>query len=319
MTKKINPKDKGYEFKNNVIISEMTINSNGFKILAKEFGEQNLFLNFDIKSNKKIPFIPCSYRPADYTNPEHYRTLKQAIQSIEKYNRAGVGIALADTLQGHLCGLDIDGCIDENGNICREALEIVKLFDSYAEISISGTGIHILFYANKKDSCTYNKKLKWCKSIELYNKKFFTVSGKCINNKRVKHRQNACNAIIKKYFNVSNNENILLFKNNNYTPFDENFLQSLLKKDEKLRYYWNREMKIDNESDSDFGFLAKLKQYLKNPTSIKEYFLASPYFMRKDDFHKQKALGMDRKSNKKYLDISIENLFKESISGGQNG
>jgi hypothetical protein len=56
----------------------------------------------------------------------------------------GIGAALLVTPDAGLVVVDLDGCIDENGNICPAAQKIVVMLDSYTEISISGRGLHIV-------------------------------------------------------------------------------------------------------------------------------------------------------------------------------
>ena len=42
-------------------------------------------------------------------------------------------------------GIDLDGCVDPaTGEVAVWAMEIVQYFDSYTELSASGTGIHII-------------------------------------------------------------------------------------------------------------------------------------------------------------------------------
>lgn len=283
----------GHKINDNSIISNNTDNNKGLQILADEFGEQKIFVNYD---SKKIPFIPCSYKAADYTNSNNWGTLKQAIASIDKYNRKGIGIVLTDTLKGHLCGLDIDKCIDENGNICKEAQEIIKVLNSYTEISISGKGIHILFYANKNGNACKNSKLNWCEHLELYDKKYFTVSGKVINDIGIMTRQKECDAIYNKYFTCLNNP-MQINAENNKKEFTKEQLEdykkhfeNALNKDGILRDYWNGKRPYNDESTNDLGFCKKLSYWLNDTCLVKEYFLASPYFAQKDAKHKAKCI-----------------------------
>ena len=45
------------------------------------------------------------------------------------------------------CGIDLDQCRAANGIITPEARELIRRFDSYTELSPSGTGAHILISA----------------------------------------------------------------------------------------------------------------------------------------------------------------------------
>lgn len=159
--------------------------SNDFKtnynnILPPHLSELTQFVGFN---SKKIPINPKDGTFASSTNPQTWGTFAEALQAVEKYPQVlGIGIVLGNTPYGNLCGLDIDECIDSDGNIAPEAQELIDLLDSYTEISISGTGIHVLFFAEKITDKCKNTSLEWCKALELYDKdRYFTLSGRRIN------------------------------------------------------------------------------------------------------------------------------------------
>lgn len=280
----------GHKINDNSIISNNTNNNKGLQILADEFCEQKIFVNYD---SKKIPFIPCSYKAADYTNSNNWGTLKQAIASIDKYNRKGIGIILTDTLKGHLCGLDIDKSIDENGNICKEAQEIIKALNSYTEISISGKGIHILFYANKNGKACKNSKLDWCEHLELYDKKYFTVSGKVINDIGIMERQKECDAIYNKYFKPLENSTTDFSIKYDETIFTEEQISGYIKDIEKIlnnerntifKDNWNGKRSkrhiggSPDDSRNDFDLLKGLAFFYPHKINlIEQLALRSPY------------------------------------------
>jgi putative DNA primase/helicase len=70
-------------------------------------------------------------------------------------------------------GIDIDNCVDGDGEIAGWALEIVRYFDSYTELSATGTGLHIIVrgdVANRRKD-----------EVEVYSsKRFFTVTGRVV-------------------------------------------------------------------------------------------------------------------------------------------
>ena len=138
-------------------------------ILSNEFENSKQFVCFN---DKKVPLSTNSLFRVDITNTELLGTLNEALEclSANKNIVVGIGIVLGHTKNGNLCVIDIDYCIDDNGNISKEAKEIINYMNSYTEISRSGKGIHIIFYATKKgDSCKINN-LKWCEHLEMYDK-----------------------------------------------------------------------------------------------------------------------------------------------------
>ena len=106
-----------------------------------------------------------------------FKTFNQVINEMKEGQ--GVGIGLFDSL----CGIDIDHCIDHEGNLSATAKDIIETIDSYCEKSLSGTGVHILFKCNnqeKLDSDSYYTKNSE-KGIEIYqgnyDNRFFTMTG----------------------------------------------------------------------------------------------------------------------------------------------
>jgi len=70
------------------------------------------------------------------------------------------------------CGIDLDHCRDNGGTIAPAALDWIKRFGSYVEISPSGTGVHIFIKA--KLSGTGRRIGK----VEMYDSgRYFTITG----------------------------------------------------------------------------------------------------------------------------------------------
>ncbi len=110
------------------------------------------------------------------TYDEAYNTLQDGIFQ-------GLGIMLHDGL----CGIDIDGCI-EDGQFIGPSEGILEVMDTYAEYSPSGTGIHLLFYGEiKEDKSLYKKNPR--NGVEIYSKgRYFTFTGNALNSKDVEER-----------------------------------------------------------------------------------------------------------------------------------
>lgn len=81
----------------------------------------------------------------------------------------GIGFVFTD--KDPFTGIDLDGCRNpKTGEIQEWAMEIVVQFESYTEVSPSGTGLHIICKGKAK------KSLK-TKHVEIYSKgRFFTVT-----------------------------------------------------------------------------------------------------------------------------------------------
>jgi hypothetical protein len=95
----------------------------------------------------KIPMSPHNGLGASVTNPAHWGTYDQAMAQARRRRHDGVGFVLTET--DGLTGVDLDHCRDpKTGQLEPWAQEILDLKETYAEISISGTGVH-LFWRGK--------------------------------------------------------------------------------------------------------------------------------------------------------------------------
>jgi len=69
---------------------------------------------------------------------------RRAAQRLAQRRKGGVGVELSalPSLPGwRLCGVDLDGCLDASSEAAPWAAAVLNRFDSYAEVSPSGTGL----------------------------------------------------------------------------------------------------------------------------------------------------------------------------------
>lgn len=143
----------------------------------------------------KPPFQPNG-KKAESNNAFTWSTYDAAFQAYNDpfSNFEGVGFMLD---HGYT-GIDLDNCIDDEGNISPVAKDILSIVDSYYETSVSGTGIHIILKGSIPDG--YKKKNTKL-DIEIYNTgRFFTMTGKTDNPKPLKEQQEALNIVLERYF-----------------------------------------------------------------------------------------------------------------------
>jgi primase-polymerase (primpol)-like protein len=93
---------------------------------------------------------------------------------------AGIGSAFNGD---GICGIDLDGCIQPDGNIDPDFISILKGFrDTYTEVSWSGTGLHIIIRCDDPpDDFTtkWTGKFKEKMEVALFsNGRYFTFNGK---------------------------------------------------------------------------------------------------------------------------------------------
>ena len=137
------------------------------------------------KKPRKVPVDPQTGEWADATDSEVWTDYETAQTYYEKNKSdiAGLGIALGFE---DLVGVDLDNCRDpETGDVESWAVEIVETLDSYAEVSPSGTGLHILVEgALPNDAQNRQKNVPSTLSrfdeaeIEIYDStRYFTFTG----------------------------------------------------------------------------------------------------------------------------------------------
>src|SRR5262249_53668371 len=94
----------------------------------------------------KVPYAPCLGRRASTTDDSTWATRAIAMRAAEEEKRDGVGLVLAPLDEGrHLGGIDLDSCIDDEGNVAPWAREIVELVAIYTEAARRGQGLKIFF------------------------------------------------------------------------------------------------------------------------------------------------------------------------------
>jgi hypothetical protein len=102
----------------------------------------------------KIPYDPHSGRQAKIpTDPSTWNTRDKAERRWEQLDgRGGIGIVLGDLGDGyHLLGIDLDGCVDSDGEIDDLPCDIIKRLNTYAERSPSKRGVKLFFLIDGTD------------------------------------------------------------------------------------------------------------------------------------------------------------------------
>ncbi len=121
----------------------------------------------------KVPFQALTGRCADTTDANTWTAFAQALQSQSAGDYNGIGFVFSKGI----CGIDLDDCRSVGtGEIEDWATQIVKLLDSYTEVSPSGMGLHI-FVKAKLSGPGINRSINNHK-FEIYDSaRFFTVTG----------------------------------------------------------------------------------------------------------------------------------------------
>ena len=117
----------------------------------------------------KPPYQPDG-RPAKSTDPATWAEFGECLLAYQSGRFDGIGFVF--TVEAGFIGIDLDECIAEDGTIAEWALEAVRRFNSFTELSPSGTGLHI--YTRGQIPMTGTKR----GHVEIYRQsRFFTVTG----------------------------------------------------------------------------------------------------------------------------------------------
>jgi putative DNA primase/helicase len=116
----------------------------------------------------KVPYSARTDRKASSTDLMTWSTFEEALQAYKKDEYAGLGFMFSSG--DPYTGIDLDNCVDEEGEIALWALEIARYFDSYTELSATGSGLHVIVRGDVP-----NRRKG---GVEVYSsKRFFTVTG----------------------------------------------------------------------------------------------------------------------------------------------
>jgi putative DNA primase/helicase len=127
----------------------------------------------------KVPIDPSSGIAINIQDNKNWLSFEDALQYMcNMKNVSGIGFVFTET--DPYVGIDIDNCIDENGEwneVAQMVYEHLKN-DGYVEYSPSGRGLHIIIKGRKQSNKSKNTDL----GIEMYSQdRYFTVTGNAIN------------------------------------------------------------------------------------------------------------------------------------------
>ena len=119
----------------------------------------------------KVPYSATTGRRASSTDLMSWSTFEEALEAYEHGEYAGLGFVFSSA--DPYTALDLDNCVDESGEIAGWALEIVRHFASYTELSCTASGLHIIVRGevpNRRKG-----------DLEVYSsKRFFSLTGHTI-------------------------------------------------------------------------------------------------------------------------------------------
>ena len=88
----------------------------------------------------------------------------------------GIGFVFAEG--GGLTGIDLDHCVNQDGELEPKAAAIVSAIGSYTEYSVSGGGLHIIARASVGQGIRASSRSRLDIPVEIYSQgRYFTMTG----------------------------------------------------------------------------------------------------------------------------------------------
>lgn len=128
---------------------------------------------------KKVPICALNGNPAKSNDPTTWTNMQNAVIAMKGGNFSGIGFMFSES---KFFGVDIDDCREEverylNGDKSGIIGEFIETLGSYAELSQSGNGIHIICKGSLPDGARRKDK------IEMYDSgRYFIMTGKQIGS-----------------------------------------------------------------------------------------------------------------------------------------
>jgi hypothetical protein len=149
----------------------------------------------------KIPLRPDGSGNASTTDPVTWGTFSQAFEIARRGGVDGIGYVFTD--DDPYVGVDLDACIDEQGQLHPDAGALISSLNSYTEKSVSGTGIHIIARANLNGSRNRTTQTGWGGDFECYgHSRYFCFTGDHLQGtpKTIEKRQHELNQVMAHIF-----------------------------------------------------------------------------------------------------------------------
>ena len=132
---------------------------------------QHICWKKEIRNGKetKVPVNTRTGGQAEVDKPSTWASYDTALAAAKNNGNDGIGFVFTEG--DPYVGIDIDDCI-EDGGIHQQAIVVLKLFNSYAEKSQSGRGLHIIIKGKLPPGGRRKGKL------EMYDsRRFFVMTG----------------------------------------------------------------------------------------------------------------------------------------------
>ncbi|MBC8509937.1 MAG: hypothetical protein H8D34_34245 [Chloroflexi bacterium] len=229
----------------------------------------------------KVPIDSRTGRFASVSDIDSLRPYNIAVQRASTDPRvSGIGYVFTDS--DPFTGIDFDHCRNpQTGEITPEILAIIQSLDSYTEVSISGTGIHIIIRAELSGSGCRKK------GIEIYDRsRYFIITGNHIPGTPtiINERQNELNALHQTLFRPTPTTSSQAHPEYCGNLADDTLINRILmsRQGEKFdRLFSGDWSKYPSQSESDLALCGILAFWTKDRIQIDRIFRSSALYREK--------------------------------------
>ena len=159
------------------------------------FAKQAVWVAWNDEGGRKVPKSPRGGN-AKSNDPASWGTYAEAAEAVRSNGYSGVGIMLSNGL----VGIDLDDVVGDGGEVDEWAREIIDGIGSYAEVSPSGSGVHVLAYADPTATEAIGR-ADHAKGLEVYNHgRYFTVTGNQIGEGGIANRTSEVLRLLERHF-----------------------------------------------------------------------------------------------------------------------
>ncbi|MEI4770497.1 phage/plasmid primase, P4 family [Psychrobacillus sp. FJAT-51614] len=256
----------------------------------------------------KVPVNPISGTPIDSNKEDNWLEFEEAVHYTG--NKVVSGIGFVFTSEDDYVGIDIDGCVGENGQFNKIAEEILCQFEgrAYAEYSPSGKGIHLITKGIKESNRSKNSEC----GLEIYqNKRYFTVTGNMLEGfSEIHSSSDKINSICKIFLEKGEEEEKVLLIVDRKEKTDEDLLEIMFrsKNGHRLRSLYDGDWKgyYSSQSEADLALCNALAFYTKKDADqIDSLF-------RKSGLNTIKWDGIHYADGSTYGNVVIEKAIKDT-------
>ena len=234
------------------------------------------------------------------------------------------GLMMALTAEDPYVFIDLDNAVDSEGHIKPWAQEITDQFRSYTELSVSGTGVHIIGQGkkDKKWLKSANAKSKLCRTtyqdgeVEVYDDKRFVIfTGQTVPPERpITDSQTGLDWLINNVFatktDIAQRASSRRLKNEILLESDDQLLEHALAKDKKFRRLFSGDgSAYPSQSEADLALCSKIRFWWRVPDTGDRAVIDRIY--RLGEFYQQ---GREKWDREDYREATISKSLEGTAS-----